>query len=146
LLFLELPLAISTQTDQTNSIPLGITIDDRPPTGTARGELISVNTFQIRVPPQIQISKEKCIMPGGITGTELEKTKDKVTGYDIYSFKVSEELPGKYLTVSCNAEITATGARTLLNDPTGKRDITIAGSTTYDYKLTRREFIDVRNI
>lgn len=135
---MEMPLGISTSQTSSNMIPLGITIDDRRQTGM-RGEIRQVNSFELRAPPEFIIDESRCMIPG--EGT-LTTTQDGEIGYMVHSFDVSKR-PGKYLSISCNAEITQEGARSLLSDPTGKTDVTIAGSTTYDYYLRRQEDIRI---
>lgn len=136
---MEMPIALSTTGDSTNHVPLGITIDDKYTTGGSRGFIQKVNSFQIRAPQEFTLEENDCIIPGQ---GELTRSLDEDTGYYIYSFDVTKK-PGKYLTVSCNAQIPPNNAKNFLTDPSGKQEVTILGAATYDYELTRKTNINV---
>lgn len=135
---MEMPIALSIERE--TSIPLGLTIDERAVSGMSRGHIQNVQKFQIRAPKEFPITRENCIIPGG--GDIQTTNDDAVEGYNIYTFDVQAR-PGVYTTVSCNSKISPANAMILLNDPSGKQEITIAGSTTYNYTLQRREILQV---
>ena len=135
---MEMPVAISY--NQNTMIPVGITIDDRHQAGVARGNIRSVESFQIRTPKQFDILRENCVIP---SAGELTTEQDDIEGYNVHTFDLTFR-PGVYTTVGCTAIITPESARQLLANPTSKQEITIAGSTTYNYTLSRRENIQVR--
>ena len=136
---MEMPIALTT--DRETSIPLGLTIDERTLSGMSRGNIRNVQEFQIRAPQEFEITRENCVIPGG--GGLHPRPDDLVEGYTIYTFDVTTR-PGVYTTVSCNAKISPQNAMILLNDPSGKQEVTIAGSVTYNYTLQRRENLHVQ--
>lgn len=138
----DLPIALSTSNDGTeNLVTLGITIDDRYQAG-ASGRIRNVNAFQIRAPEEFQLIEEYCAIPGrgGIVTEE-----DELEGYNVHTFDITHT-PGIYTTVSCNSRISPSGARSILNDPSGKRDVTIVGTAIYDYEMSSRSSIHVRGL
>jgi hypothetical protein len=139
---MEMPIALSTNPDHTNRLYLGLTLDDRLQVGT-RGEVRTVNKFQLRLPAEFKITNETCMLPPGTTMTTERESEELVPGYLVHTFDATKN-PGKYLSISCNAEITPSNAGILLSDPSGIQAITIAGTAKYDYVLSRRADIEVK--
>ena len=134
---MEMPITLTTEHD--NIIPLGLTIDARPEFGM-RGEILNIETFEIRAPREFVVEERNCVIP---QGARLTTTIDNRTGYNIHKFNVSNT-PGTYTTVSCTSVIPPDNVMQLLGAQAGKREVTIAGSTKYDYRLIRRASILVR--
>lgn len=136
---MELPLTLTTNAN--NTLPIGMTIENRELGG--RGEIVNVTAFELRLPNEFEIEPHKCILPPSTQYSNKTDEDSIIHGYKVHHFDVTN-IPGRYLTVACSVDIFEEGAKSILNDPTGKRDVTIVGSAKYNYKLIRKTTIDVR--
>ncbi len=132
---IEMPFAISS--NNTNYLPIGMTLDDKPMTYGVKGEVTRVNKYTLRLPREFEVKtctyKDYTSQPDG-----------NVTGYNIYTFNIPPNaLVGAYMTLNCNLEIAGDSVKNIIPGANTPAIVSIVGTSTYDYKLSKMISITV---
>jgi len=130
---LEMPFAISSESN--NYLPLGMTIDDKPSVNGAKGEVVRVHNYTLRMPNYFTVNKCTAPVEPTIVNDEL------VPGYKIYTFKNTNQnlnLSGSFMTLNCNVEISKEKVSQIIPGANTPAITSIVGTVHYDYKLTKQ--------
>ncbi|MGV8162012.1 MAG: hypothetical protein ACP5N2_01610 [Candidatus Nanoarchaeia archaeon] len=127
---LEMPFAISSETK--NYLPIGMTIDDKAQVGGAKGQVVRVHNYTIRMP-------EYFTMGSCTTKEYSSKTDENVPQYTMYTFNNPNiNLNGSFMTVNCNIIIENASVSKILPNTNTPAIVSIVGTADYDYKLSKQ--------
>jgi hypothetical protein len=139
---IELPIPLSSE--NTNYLPIGMTIDNKDPVNGAKGEVLRVYNYTLRMPEAFEIKFESG-NPCSINRNYIQRIPDEnVPGYNLYLFTTPDvNLSGTYMTLNCNVVVEASSMQSVLPSANTPQLVSVIGTAEYDYKLSKMITITV---
>ncbi|MGV8169474.1 MAG: hypothetical protein ACP5N3_05445 [Candidatus Nanoarchaeia archaeon] len=128
---LEMPFTISSE--NTNYLPLGMTVDDKQSTTGSRGQVLRVYNYTLHLPGYFQV--QTCT-----TKVPTPTNDNNALGYKIYTFSNDNDLQlnGSFMTLNCNVIIDKDDVSKIIPVENTPAIVSIVGTTEYDYRLSRQ--------
>jgi hypothetical protein len=136
---IEMPFAVSYAED--SYMPIGMTIENKMLTYNAKGNVVRVNRYDLRLPNAIKVDTSAC----NIAPSNIVSTADNLSGYTKYTFNIpADSLTGSYMTVNCNLIIPKDEVKNLLPGTNSAARATIVGTAAYNYNLSSMITVTVK--